>query len=87
MGASLADRLMQLRQIRHDWDDATAGELCLLEEAAEAIRAKCLETTDIQYLITRLEAVVDLLRRDEKHMAMAKLLADISALKGIINPN
>jgi len=45
---------------------------------------KYLDVEDIRHLITRLEAVADLLRRDEKHMAMAKILADISALKGVI---
>jgi hypothetical protein len=43
-----------------------------------------LDVEDIRHLITRLEAVADLLRRDEKHMAMAKILADISALKGVV---
>ena len=33
------------------------------------------------YLIDRLEQVIDLLNAGEVHMAIAKLLADISALR------
>lgn len=40
-----------------------------------------LETNDVEYLITRLERVVELLNAGETHMAIAKLLADISALR------
>jgi hypothetical protein len=36
---------------------------------------------DVKYLIARLERVVELLKAGETHMAMAKLLADIAALK------
>ncbi len=36
---------------------------------------------DIKYLIGRLERVRDLINSGEHHMAVAKLLADISALK------
>jgi hypothetical protein len=47
-------------------------------------RRQNLSNEDIQYLIGRLERVIELIDTDEKHMAVAKLLADISALKGMI---
>ena len=43
-----------------------------------------MEQAEAAYLISRLERVVDLLDKGEVHMATAKLLADISALKGML---
>ena len=40
-----------------------------------------MEKENAKYLIERLEAVISLIRSGEHHMAVAKLLADISALK------
>lgn len=40
-----------------------------------------LEQEDIDYLVGRLERTVELLLAGEVHMAVAKLLADIGALK------
>ena len=40
--------------------------------------------SDIRYLIKRLQAVIKLINAKEPHMAVAKLLADISALKGML---
>lgn len=40
--------------------------------------------SDIRYLIKRLKAVIKLIEAKEPHMAVAKLLADISALKGML---
>ncbi len=37
-----------------------------------------------EYLISRLERVIELIRAKEYHMATTKLLADISALKGYL---
>lgn len=45
--------------------------------------SESLEDADIAYLIGRLERVVELLNAGETHMAIAKLLADISALKAL----
>lgn len=42
-----------------------------------------LDDADIVYLTGRLERVVELLKAGETHMAMAKLLADIAALKAL----
>lgn len=39
---------------------------------------------DIEVMIRRLERVIELINADEPHMAVAKLLADIAALKGFI---
>lgn len=47
-----------------------------------------LDKEDIKHLISRLRDCVDLLKSQSphhRHMAAAKLLADISALEGIIN--
>jgi len=41
-------------------------------------------TVDIEYLIDRLEQVIGLIKAGENHMAIAKLLADISALRGML---
>lgn len=41
---------------------------------------------NVEYLIDRLHRVVGLLRRGEVHMAMAKVLADIAALKSLSKP-
>ena len=43
-----------------------------------------LSAKDIKYFIKRLERVIELLNSEEPHMAIAKLLADIAVLKGII---
>ena len=40
--------------------------------------------TDILYMINRLKAAIELINNNEPHMAVAKLLADISALKGML---
>jgi len=44
-----------------------------------------MEKEDIKYLIKRLERVIQLIEEDNKYMAIAKLLADISAFKVMIN--
>ena len=43
--------------------------------------ADVLNADDVEYLVTRLERVIDLLNAGQTHMAVAKLLADISALR------
>ena len=39
---------------------------------------------NIQYLIARLERVIELIESGDKHMAVAKILADISALRAML---
>ena len=39
---------------------------------------------NIKYLINRLERVIELINSGDYHMAVAKLLADISALKAML---
>lgn len=45
----------------------------------EAVNAQ-----DIEYLIERLEKTADHIRNGDNHMALAKILADIAALKGFL---
>jgi hypothetical protein len=45
------------------------------------MKGEALLSQDVEYLIKRLKRVVELLNAGEVHMAIAKLLADISALK------
>ena len=44
-----------------------------------------MEKENIEHLIARLERVIELINLEYYHEAVAKLLADISALKGMIN--
>ena len=44
-----------------------------------------METENIEYLIGRLELIKDHVKAGNNHMAIAKLLADISALKSMVN--
>ena len=46
---------------------------------------KEMDKEDIEYLISRLERVIELINAGEGHMAVAKLLADIAALKVMVN--
>jgi len=43
-----------------------------------------MDDENIKYLIDRLYLVIDLIEDGHRHMAIAKLLADISALKGML---
>ena len=43
-----------------------------------------MDEESIKYLIDRLYQVIDLIEDGHRHMAIAKLLADISALKCIV---
>lgn len=55
-----------------------------MRTATKRIR-RYMQKKDIVYLIGRLEQIKSFVDAGEKHMAAAKLLADISALKAIIS--
>ena len=46
---------------------------------------EALSLVDVRHLVKRLERTVELINEGEHHMAAAKLLADISALKGSLD--
>ena len=56
-------------------------EITRLEGELQACKDKWLSPEDTQYLVNRLEQCVEYINDGNHHMAVAKLLADISALK------
>lgn len=62
-----------------------ATELARECERLQGELDKSLQPDNIKYLIGRLEEIKDYVDDGNRHMAAAKLLADISALRGLVD--
>ena len=74
----------QQRKAMHKFCRLLAEALDSAGYMAHTAQGEGLSQEDVRYLVGRLETVVDFLRSGAIHMAVAKLLADISALSNII---